>query len=319
MTSVLTKEEADRGPIRQLKASRTTVYDKIRDSMNNLSDVELRQMQLETEREYQIGETRSKFDEEFASIDEDVASGMKELEESWQSLNEINLPLEFQAELEKLMKETDAIVAKKLEFIQQLENEVRTRDHEYVNKTADYRKMIDTFVHTMRQQESDLKEAMAAEMTKIREAFNEEYLNGLNANFALYDGVADGIKKFKDLGIKMAVVTNKAEMFARPLIGYMGFNDCFDFVLGGEVIKERKPDPFPLLYVCQKLNVDPHAAVMVGDSDNDVLAGQRADMVTVAFTYGYNSGKDVRNCHPDYVFDKFDDFTALILSLKNKA
>lgn len=158
-----------------------------------------------------------------------------------------------------------------------------------------------------------------AKMTKIREAFNEEYLNGLNDNFALYDGVADGIKKFKDLGIKMAVVTNKAEMFARPLIGYMGFNDCFDFVLGGEVIKERKPDPFPLLYVCQKLNVDPHAAVMVGDSDNDVLAGQRADMVTVAFTYGYNSGKNVRNCHPDYVFDKFDDFTALILSLKNKA
>lgn len=174
MTSVLTKEEADRGPIRQLKASRTTVYDKIRDSMNNLSDVELRQMQLETEREYQIGETRSKFDEEFASIDEDVASGMKELEESWQSLNEINLPLEFQAELEKLMKETDAIVAKKLEFIQQLENEVRTRDHEYVNKTADYRKMIDTFVHTMRQQESDLKEAMAAEMTKIQTSYEQE-------------------------------------------------------------------------------------------------------------------------------------------------
>lgn len=157
----------------------------------------------------------------------------------------------------------------------------------------------------------------ADQMAKIREVFNEEYLNGLNANFALYDGVYEGINKFKALGMKMAVVTNKAEMFAKPLIGYMGFNDYFDYVLGGEVIKERKPDPFPLLYVCQKLGVDPHNAVMVGDSDNDVLAGQRADMVTVAFTYGYNSGKDVRNCHPDYVFDRFDAFTDFIMSLKN--
>ena len=108
-------------------------------------------------------------------------------------------------------------------------------------------------------------------------------------------------------------------MFAKPLIGYMGFNDFFDYVLGGEVIKERKPDPFPLLYICQKLNVNPQNAVMVGDSDNDVLAGQRADMVTVAFTYGYNGGKNVRNCHPDYVFDDFNAFTDLILSLKNNA
>ena len=50
----------------------------------------------------------------------------------------------------------------------------------------------------------------ADQMAKIREVFNEEYLNGLNANFALYDGVDCGIHKFKELGIKMAVVTNKA-------------------------------------------------------------------------------------------------------------
>ena len=174
MTSVLTKEDADRGPIKQLKASRDIVYDKVRESLNNLSDVELRQMQLEAEREYQISETRSKFDEEFAQIDENVASGMKDLEENWENLQSINLPLEFQAELEQIMKETDAVVKTKLDFIKQLEDEVRTRDHEYVNKTAEQRKMIDTFVHTMRQQESDLKEAMSLEMTKIQTSYEQE-------------------------------------------------------------------------------------------------------------------------------------------------
>ena len=174
MTSVLTKEDADRAPVKQLKASRDLVYEKVRDSLNNLSDVELRQFQLEAEREHQIEDGRSRFDEEFATIDENVATGMKDLEENWESLQQINLPLEFQAELEKLMKETDEIVKKKLDFIKALEDEVRTRDHEYVNKTAEQRKMIDNFVHTMRQQESDLKEAMAMEMTKIQTSYEQE-------------------------------------------------------------------------------------------------------------------------------------------------
>lgn len=157
-----------------------------------------------------------------------------------------------------------------------------------------------------------------AEMQKIRNFFNEEYLRGIGSNFELYAGVREGLAKFKERGIKMAVVTNKAQMFAKPLIKCMQVENYFEYILGGEVIKERKPDPTPLLFVCRKLGIEAENTLMVGDSDNDVVAGQRAHMVTVAFTYGYNSGKDVRNCHPDYVFDKFDSLTDLIVGLRNK-
>ena len=163
----------------------------------------------------------------------------------------------------------------------------------------------------------DINSLDPALMQQARTLFNEEYLKVLDRDFIIYDGVKEGLQVFKDKGIKLAVVTNKPETFAKPLLNYMGLTPYFDFILGGEVLKERKPDPTPLFYVCGTLDEKPSDCIMVGDSANDILAGQKAKMVTVAFTYGYNCHKDVRESDPDYVFDSFKSLNSLILSFKD--
>lgn len=162
-----------------------------------------------------------------------------------------------------------------------------------------------------------LDEVPEDKMKEARALFNRFYREGLARDFELYDGVKEGLSYFKERGLKLGVVTNKPHIFAEPLIGYMGLKPFFDYVLGGEVLPVRKPDPMPLLYVLEKLGVSPEHAIMVGDSINDVKAGQSAHMATVAFTYGYNGGYDLHTCcHPDYLFDHFSELTALIASLK---
>ncbi len=161
-----------------------------------------------------------------------------------------------------------------------------------------------------------LDEVPADKMAEARQLFNVFYREGLAQNFEVYPGVVEGLQYFSEQGIKLAVVTNKPHIFASPLIGFMGLQPYFSEVLGGEVLKERKPDPKPLLYVLDKLGVAPEHALMVGDSINDVKAGQNAHTATVAFTYGYNGGYDLHTCcTPDYLFDHFSDLTALIKSL----
>ncbi|MGN0915061.1 MAG: HAD-IA family hydrolase [Succinivibrio sp.] len=152
-------------------------------------------------------------------------------------------------------------------------------------------------------------------LKKARAIFNDVYTQGLNSNFRVYDGVKEGLAYFKSLGIKLGVVTNKPQIFAIPLLGYMGLSDYFDCILGGEVLEKRKPDPLPVLYVLEQLNVHSDNVLMVGDSDNDIIAGNSACISTVFFTYGYNRS-DVTKLKYDYKFDSFTELTALVKELK---
>ncbi|WP_031490980.1 HAD-IA family hydrolase [Succinivibrio dextrinosolvens] len=152
-------------------------------------------------------------------------------------------------------------------------------------------------------------------LLKAREVFNQVYAEGLKTDFRVYDGVIEGLKYFKERGIKLAVVTNKPQIFADPLLKCMGIYDYFDFVLGGEVLKQRKPDPAPLQYCLDKIGVSNDKAVMIGDSDNDIIAGLNAKICTVFFTYGYNRA-NLDELEIDYKFDSFTQLIELITSLK---
>ena len=50
---------------------------------------------------------------------------------------------------------------------------------------------------------------------------------------------------------------------------------------------------------------------MVGDSKNDILAAQAANMRCVGLTYGYNYGEDIAIHEPDWVFDCFTQLLTL--------
>ena len=151
-------------------------------------------------------------------------------------------------------------------------------------------------------------------LKKARDIFNLEYMQGLKSDYALYPGVIEGLEYFKSIKLKLAVVTNKPQMFAIPLLEHMGIYDYFDYVLAGEVLPKRKPDPLPLLYTLEQLKVDKNSAWMIGDSDNDIIAANNAQIKSVFFTYGYNRAL-IENIKSDYKFDKFSSLTDLIKTL----
>lgn len=152
-------------------------------------------------------------------------------------------------------------------------------------------------------------------LEQVRGHFNVFYREGLKQDFTVYPGVMEGLRFMRSLGLKLAVCTNKPQIFAKPLLEYMGVAPLLDCTLGGEVIRERKPDPAPILYVCQRLGLEPSSCLMVGDSENDVLGGQNAQMRTVFLTYGYFCG-DPATIHPDYTFNRFSELTAAVSAMQ---
>lgn len=122
-----------------------------------------------------------------------------------------------------------------------------------------------------------------------------------------YAGVCDGLAQLKQAGYMLAIVTNKPYEFVPPIITALGWDGLFSLVLGGDSLPVQKPDPTPLLTVCEKLDIAPINSYMIGDSKNDILAGQNAEMDTLGLSYGYNYGQDIRDFQPTHTFDTFDD------------
>jgi phosphoglycolate phosphatase len=81
---------------------------------------------------------------------------------------------------------------------------------------------------------------------------------------------------------------------------------CFDAIVGGDTTPARKPDPGPVLEAMRQLGGAARETVMIGDSENDVIAGKRAGTYTCAVSYGFRSADELRETEPDVLVERFD-------------
>jgi phosphoglycolate phosphatase len=127
-----------------------------------------------------------------------------------------------------------------------------------------------------------------------------------------FPGVEAGLRALYGAGLKLGVVTNKQRRFAVQLLERHGLAPWLDAVVGGDSCGQRKPDPRPLQYACELLQVNPDAALMVGDSNTDVLAARAAGMPVVCVPYGYNEGRAANTLSCDALIASLADLPALL-------
>ncbi len=143
--------------------------------------------------------------------------------------------------------------------------------------------------------------------------FFEAYSNISASKTVAYPDVDTGLQQLKEAGFTLALVTNKPIRFVPKILEGLGWTPLFSMVLGGDSLPVKKPDPAPLLHTCETLEFKPAQAYMIGDSINDISAGQNAGIDTLGLSYGYNYGKDIRDSNPDQAFDNFAELLAYLL------
>lgn len=128
-----------------------------------------------------------------------------------------------------------------------------------------------------------------------------------------YPNVGKNLDKLMKAGFCLNIATNKPVEFVPDILKGLGWTDKFQLILGGNSLPVKKPNPLPLLHICEKLGVSTDQAIMIGDSKNDVEAGKNANITTLALTYGYNYDTPISQSNPDGVFDDFDELADFIL------
>lgn len=143
-------------------------------------------------------------------------------------------------------------------------------------------------------------------------AYQHHYLAINGDRSVLFDGVIEGLQALRDMGLRLACVTNKPISFTTPLLAQKGLAPYFELVYGGDSLPRKKPDPLPLLQVCSDFDLPPPQVVAIGDSSNDAEAARAARCFVLTVPYGYNHGRPVQEIDSDGIVNSLLDAAKLI-------
>ena len=144
------------------------------------------------------------------------------------------------------------------------------------------------------------------------ERFEAHYAQTVGTGARLFDGVMPGLRRLAQAGIPMSVVTNKPRFFTEMLLERVEVAGLINAVVAGDDGIQRKPAPDMLLAACERMGTEPARSLMLGDSDNDVIAARAAGCPVWCVPYGYNEGRGPEALACDRLVQTIDEAARLI-------
>ena len=152
-----------------------------------------------------------------------------------------------------------------------------------------------------------------SEYESLRQEYLRIYRDNLCVLTQLYMGTDAILQQCHNTGIAWGIVTNKPEHLTRLIVDQLELSDRVACIVGGDTLKQRKPDPAPVIHACRLAGSSPESAIFVGDSWRDIEAGRRAGLTTVGATYGYIPPDDDPNqWGADYTIGSISEMTRIL-------
>ena len=141
--------------------------------------------------------------------------------------------------------------------------------------------------------------------------YGEVYLHTDTA----YDGVLEAICELHRRGWKIAVLSNKQDIFVRNLCQQILPEGICEVAMGIAPGMPTKPDARLTQVLLDRLGVPANRCVLVGDRDIDILTAQNAGTAHVGVTWGFRSEAFLREKGATLFAHTADELVDVIESL----
>ena len=126
-----------------------------------------------------------------------------------------------------------------------------------------------------------------------------------------YDGIERTISELRTMGIKTAVVSNKADSAVKSLcIDY--FDGLFDYSVGDKPGQNRKPAPDSVNAVLEYFGISKEDAVYIGDSEVDLATARNAKLDVIMVGWGFREEKFILEQGAEFVIHEPGEIIELI-------
>lgn len=130
----------------------------------------------------------------------------------------------------------------------------------------------------------------------------------------LFPGGAEMLDALDARGVKIAIVTNKLERFARRIFAEMGLTDRFYTIIGGDTLGPGRSKPQPDLLALMLEQGGGGRAAYVGDTSYDTRAAAAAGLPCVVVSFGFNDMPPADLASAG-VIDHFDELLPMLARL----
>jgi putative hydrolase of the HAD superfamily len=138
------------------------------------------------------------------------------------------------------------------------------------------------------------------------------YRRAREAALKPYPHVTATLMQLNRQGIKLAVLSDAPTREAWLRLCFINYHHFFDVVVTFDDTGERKPSPKPFQMALNRLGVEPHEAIMVGDwAERDMVGAQNVGMKTAFAQYGDSFGNQNTDS-VDYVLNDIKQLLDII-------
>lgn len=141
----------------------------------------------------------------------------------------------------------------------------------------------------------------AAQQLAVENAYREQYLHYNQQQTLFYPGIKAWLSALKEQGYTLAVATGKGRNGLNRQLQQHAIEDLFAVTYCADET-HSKPDPQMLNNILADLNIQPHQALMIGDSSYDLQMANNANIACVGVDYGV---------HPHSVLSQFEPLAIL--------
>ncbi len=157
---------------------------------------------------------------------------------------------------------------------------------EWFEKELSYHVSVEEFLTCVGANDQAFFQKLASEknITVNQEAFSKEtseHFIERSKDLPPKEGVVSFIEAVKQAGLKLALATSSKR--AKPVahLTRLGLIDYFDVIVTAEDVEQIKPAPDLFLEAARQLLVKPHEAVIIEDSKNGLVAGNKAGIPVI--------------------------------------
>ncbi len=146
----------------------------------------------------------------------------------------------------------------------------------------------------------------------LLDRMKQEYAANTVSRTRPYPGIPKLMGELAELGLPLAVLSNKPDELVKPIVAAFFADDTFSVIRGLRDGFPRKPDPAGACAIASELGVKPRECVYLGDSDVDMQTARNAGMIAIGAGWGFRGRAELLRAGAARVIDDPGELTPLI-------